>query len=204
MRQFDGQEDFSLGQFSKTAGDGQEYINGHKCGTKPRRSSVTLRCAETETEPRLKAVDEPSTCSYVFTVAWKEACRCPKVRQLGQKAAQAVSLDPARVDEAWYMEISETDVGDVRCAVQNTLLSPQSLARSQVRFARWALDLSWPVETVTARAAGRQMLPASSYSVSGTAVESSTQFAGQLEYLAVTGAKANAPPPPSGGAFGLW
>ncbi|KAH9368777.1 hypothetical protein HPB48_012422 [Haemaphysalis longicornis] len=98
-------------QFNKTGQQkyhSQIYSHGSKCDITgvPRRAEVRYYCDEDSTD-YVESVEEPETCSYVFTVHTSRVCAFPPLKRISPTKPYTISCSP-RLSEKQYQKHLET------------------------------------------------------------------------------------------------
>lgn len=108
---FDWNNETNLEQFNKTGQQkyhSQIYSHGSKCDITgvPRRAEVRYYCDEDSTD-YVESVEEPETCSYVFTVHTSRVCAFPPLKRISPTKPYTISCSP-RLSEKQYQKHLET------------------------------------------------------------------------------------------------
>lgn len=108
---FDWNNETNLEQFNKTGQQkyhSQFYNHGSKCDITgvPRKAEVRYYCDEDSTD-YVESVEEPETCSYVFTVHTSRVCAFPPLKRISPTKPYTISCSP-RLSEKQYQKHMET------------------------------------------------------------------------------------------------
>lgn len=111
---FDWNNETNLEQFNKTGLQkyhSQFYNHGSSCDITgvPRKAEVRYYCDEDSTDYIL-SVEEPETCSYVFTVHTSRVCSFPPLKRLSPSKPHTISCSPLLSEEQYqkYLEVRES------------------------------------------------------------------------------------------------
>jgi len=195
IRQSSGAETFNLGNFARVEGTIQHYDGGDRCDAlrnrPPRRAFVQYACGDAA---RLLSVVERSVCVYELTVVAPELCASSAFADMRGVANNVVVQDEA---EPWYLEVAESDDGELECSVQHSDdLRKGGFTMSGLSFANWVLSLQAGQEgdavrqvkavDAAARHSGRQPLDLEEAEVteamSTVTLQSTPSFKGKLEF----------------------
>lgn len=107
---FDWNNETNLEQFNKTGQQkyhSQIYSHGSKCDITgvPRRAEVRYFCDEDSTD-YVESVEEPETCSYVFTVHTSRVCAFPPLKRISPTKPYTISCSP-RLSEKQFQKHME-------------------------------------------------------------------------------------------------
>ncbi|KAH8024219.1 hypothetical protein HPB51_022322 [Rhipicephalus microplus] len=101
-------------QFNKTGQQkyhSQVYSHGSKCDITgvPRRAEVRYFCDEESTD-YIDSVEEPETCSYVFTVHTSRVCAFPPLKRISSSKPHTISCSPRLTEKQYqkYLEVKES------------------------------------------------------------------------------------------------
>lgn len=112
---FDWSNETNLEQFNKTGQQkyhSQVYSHGSKCDITgvPRRAEVRYFCDEESTD-YIDSVEEPETCSYVFTVHTSRVCAFPPLKRISSSKPHTISCSPRLTEKQYqkYLEVKENE-----------------------------------------------------------------------------------------------
>lgn len=112
---FDWNNETNLEQFNKTGQQkyhSQVYSHGSKCDITgvPRRAEVRYFCDEDSTD-YIESVEEPETCSYVFTVHTSRVCAFPPLKRISPSKPHTISCSPRLTEKQYqkYLEVKENE-----------------------------------------------------------------------------------------------
>lgn len=112
---FDWNNETNLEQFNKTGQQkyhSQVYSHGSKCDITgvPRRAEVRYFCDEESTD-YIDSVEEPETCSYVFTVHTSRVCAFPPLKRISPSKPHTISCSPRLTEKQYqkYLEVKENE-----------------------------------------------------------------------------------------------
>ncbi|CAN7983240.1 unnamed protein product [Ixodes hexagonus] len=112
---FDWNDEANLEQLNKTGQQkyhSQFYNHGTLCDItgEPRKVEVRYYCDEDSTD-YISTVEEPETCSYVFTVHTSRVCSFPPLRRLSTSRPHTISCSPLLSEEQYqkYLEVRENE-----------------------------------------------------------------------------------------------
>lgn len=112
---FDWNNETNLEQFNKTGQQkyhSQVYSHGSKCDITgvPRRAEVRYFCDEESTD-YIDSVEEPETCSYVFTVQTSRVCAFPPLKRISPSKPHTISCSPRLTEKQYqkYLEVKENE-----------------------------------------------------------------------------------------------
>uniref|UniRef100_A0A131YQQ6 Protein OS-9 n=1 Tax=Rhipicephalus appendiculatus TaxID=34631 RepID=A0A131YQQ6_RHIAP len=112
---FDWHNETNLEQFNKTGQQkyhSQVYSHGSKCDITgvPRRAEVRYFCDEESTD-YIDSVEEPETCSYVFTVHTSRVCAFPPLKRISPSKPHTISCSPRLTEKQYqkYLEVRENE-----------------------------------------------------------------------------------------------
>lgn len=112
---FDWNNETNLEQFNKTGQQkyhSQIYSHGSKCDITgvPRRAEVRYFCDEDSTD-YVESVEEPETCSYVFTVHTSRVCAFPPLKRISPTKPYTISCSPRLSEKQFqkHMEAREAE-----------------------------------------------------------------------------------------------
>uniref|UniRef100_A0A224YPK6 Protein OS-9 n=1 Tax=Rhipicephalus zambeziensis TaxID=60191 RepID=A0A224YPK6_9ACAR len=112
---FDWHNETNLEQFNKTGQQkyhSQVYSHGSKCDITgvPRRAEVRYFCDEESTD-YIDSVEEPETCSYVFTVHTSRVCAFPPLKRISASKPHTISCSPRLTEKQYqkYLEVRENE-----------------------------------------------------------------------------------------------
>ncbi|XP_075548672.1 uncharacterized protein LOC142582642 isoform X2 [Dermacentor variabilis] len=90
----------------------QVYSHGSKCDITgvPRRAEVRYFCDEDSTD-YIESVEEPETCSYVFTVHTSRVCAFPPLKRISPSKPHTISCSPRLTEKQYqkYLEVKENE-----------------------------------------------------------------------------------------------
>ncbi|KAH6929508.1 hypothetical protein HPB50_000961 [Hyalomma asiaticum] len=102
-------------QFNKTGQQkyhSQVYSHGSKCDITgvPRKAEVRYFCDEESTD-YIDSVEEPETCSYVFTVHTSRVCAFPPLKRISPSKPHTISCSPRLTEKQYqkYLEVKENE-----------------------------------------------------------------------------------------------
>lgn len=112
---FDWNNETNLEQFNKTGQQkyhSQVYSHGSKCDITgvPRKAEVRYFCDEESTD-YIDSVEEPETCSYVFTVHTSRVCAFPPLKRISPSKPHTISCSPRLTEKQYqkYLEVKENE-----------------------------------------------------------------------------------------------
>lgn len=112
---FDWNNETNLEQFNKTGQQkyhSQVYSHGSKCDITgvPRKAEVRYFCDEDSTD-YIESVEEPETCSYVFTVHTSRVCAFPPLKRISPSKPHTISCSPRLTEKQYqkYLEVKENE-----------------------------------------------------------------------------------------------
>ncbi|XP_077483646.1 uncharacterized protein LOC144093812 isoform X1 [Amblyomma americanum] len=112
---FDWNNETNLEQFNKTGQQkyhSQIYSHGSKCDITgvPRKAEVRYYCDEESTD-YVDSVEEPETCSYVFTVHTSRVCAFPPLKRISPSKPHTISCSPRLTEKQYqrYLEVKENE-----------------------------------------------------------------------------------------------
>lgn len=112
---FDWNNETNLEQFNKTGQQkyhSQIYSHGSNCDITgvPRKAEVRYYCDEESTD-YIDSVEEPETCSYVFTVHTSRVCTFPPLKRISPTKPHTISCSPRLTEKQYqrYLEVKENE-----------------------------------------------------------------------------------------------
>jgi len=99
----------------------QYYVDGSTCDLtgEPRKTEVRFKCDDTLTSTdmeMIREIEEPSSCTYLFTISTIRICSHPRFRERKIKKAASISCSPALSKHEYekYTKLQETTAKRVK------------------------------------------------------------------------------------------
>jgi len=192
VRQFHGDDVYTLGAEASIVGNTQVYSKGQECSGLPsqptRKTVVRFACQLTAMIPRIASIQESSMCVYDMLVTTHRVCgdtSYPIVN--AAEPSQAPALDSGSED--WILEIVELEDQTFMCSVYSLELRSTG---SKLSFSRFDLSMSGIPQSsapqeFTARHPGRQVCGSDEVAFTRGHLVNLAPFNGKLSYLKIYG-----------------